>query len=103
MKRRWFTGLLLFYVALDFADPVMPGAVSFLAGSVEAAHIREAPRVTRPSVALAAPAVECWKAVCGVLAPRPLMVSRRSGPAPGVALRRAPMAASDPSAPAEDH
>jgi hypothetical protein len=31
--------LLILYVAADFANPLMPGAVTFLDGSVEAVHV----------------------------------------------------------------
>jgi hypothetical protein len=34
--------LLILYVATDFANPLMPGAVTFLEGSVQAVHVERA-------------------------------------------------------------
>jgi hypothetical protein len=50
---RWrFPTLLLVYVTLDFANPLMPGAVSFAGGSIE---VVQGDRTTR-AVRTAAPA-----------------------------------------------
>ena len=47
--------LLLVYVALDFANPLMPGAVSYPNGSVQAVHVeRSRMAEVPPSVAVPA-------------------------------------------------
>ena len=43
--------LLLLYVTLDFANPLMPGAVSFEAGSIEVVQGDRTARAARPAAA----------------------------------------------------
>jgi hypothetical protein len=91
--------LLLVYVSLDFANPFMPGAVSFESGFVEAAGADR----HRPAAATAATASPPRNGP--VLAPeRPLPPAR-----PGTVRRRIfpsaghEMPSFDPASPAEDH
>ncbi len=48
---RRFPLLLLLYVTLDFANPLMPGAVSFEAGSIQVVQGDRTARAARPAVA----------------------------------------------------
>jgi hypothetical protein len=50
---RRFPLLLLLYVTMDFANPLMPGAVSFEAGSID---VVQADRTARAARSAAAPA-----------------------------------------------
>jgi hypothetical protein len=47
--RRRLPVLLLLYVALDFANPLMPGAVRFDAGSIEVVQADRTARAARPA------------------------------------------------------
>ena len=49
--RRHVPLLLLLYVTLDFANPLMPGAVRFEAGSIEVVPGDRAARAASPAVA----------------------------------------------------
>jgi hypothetical protein len=49
--RRHLPLLLLLYLALDFANPLMPGAVRFEAGSVEIVQADRTARAARPAAA----------------------------------------------------
>ena len=48
---RRFPLLLLLYVTMDFANPLMPGAVSFEAGSIEVVQGDRTARAARPAAA----------------------------------------------------
>jgi hypothetical protein len=94
--------LVLLYVTLDFANPLMPGAVRFEAGTVESV---QADRVTRLSAAVmpapAAPRTEDLLPRDEVLLPLPAPAiphQARRG------VRRVAAPSSDPSpSPTEDH
>jgi hypothetical protein len=78
MRRCRLALLLLLYVALDFSNPLMPGAVSFdLSESVEGVHAVR-PRIEAPSVAIA-PLL--------IVVPEPLPVLVRAAPRPGPVVR----------------
>ena len=47
--------LLILYVAADFANPLMPGAVTFLDGSVQAVHVERARLADVPSASAIVP------------------------------------------------
>jgi hypothetical protein len=49
--RRHLLLLLLIYVTLDFANPLMPGAVRFEAGSIEVVQADRTARAARPAAA----------------------------------------------------
>jgi hypothetical protein len=99
--------LLLLYVTLDFANPLMPGAVSFVAGSIEVVQADRTVRATRPAATTArlVAVLPTWSVVptdaaLARSAPLPLLPSRRSLRA----VRRTPphhFAAS--RSPSEDH
>src|SRR5262245_15363268 len=105
--RRHLPLLLLLYVTLDFANPLMPGAVRFEAGSIEVVQADRAVRAARPATSLARLVavfpIGAAVPVDAALA-RPVPVPP---PAPSVApwaARRAPpQLRSTPPAPAEDH
>ena len=95
--------LLILYVAADFANPLMPGAVTFLDGSVQGVHV-ERTRFTEVSPATPASAprerIEVLRPTRHVLPPMPI------APMAGVWLvpiRHALLVASASSPPSEDH
>lgn len=103
MTARRLALLLSLYVSLDVANPLMPGAVQFVDGSVEVVQAERArseslsapaplvrlPTLERPQVAVQAP-------------PRshPITVDRRQALRP---VRRPSDASSAPPSPSEDH
>jgi hypothetical protein len=95
--------LLVLYVAADFANPLMPGAVSYPNGSVEAVHVE---RLRTADVLPGAPAVASFERTELVeLAPHPTrqMASR---PVTGhrlIAVRRALLVGPDSPPSPEDH
>lgn len=99
--------LLLLYVTLDFANPLMPGAVSFEAGSIEVVQGDRTARPTRPAAVPASPAAEfsIWAAVpMDATLARPVSSPFRPSIRALRAVRRAPPqhVAASPS-PSEDH
>jgi hypothetical protein len=103
MGARRLVFLLLLYVTLDFANPLMPGAVRFDGGGIETVH---ADRV-RPVVPFASVVATSEK-----IADRAARQVRASGesdqiPEPHgrgvVRIRRMLASSSDPAAPSEDH
>jgi hypothetical protein len=102
MARNVVAFLLLIYVALDFANPLMPGAVTFADGSVEMVPgDRERPTVVVP----VDPALTSEPVVTrGLEAPRvarsPAALVRRPGV---IRIRRAPLPSSRSSGRPEDH
>jgi hypothetical protein len=104
---RRFPLLLLLYVTMDFANPLMPGAVSFQAGSIEVVQGDRMARAARPVAAPASLPAEfpIWGAVpMGDTLARP--VSLPSSPSSRVlrAVRRAPpQHFSAAPSPSEDH
>ena len=103
MNSNRLTFLLFLYVAADFANPLMPGAVRFLDGAVEAVH---AERARFADVTPAAPAVASRERIEPVR-----LVGQSSRPTPirpAVWLWLAPvrgtlLARPDPSPSSEDH
>jgi hypothetical protein len=63
--RRHLPLLLVLYVTLDFANPLMPGAVSFVAGSIEVVQADRTTRAARsvPAPARLVPMVPTWSIV----------------------------------------
>ncbi|HEX2500851.1 MAG TPA: hypothetical protein VHO73_05295 [Methylomirabilota bacterium] len=105
--RRQLSALLLLYVTLDFANPLMPGAVRFEAGSIE---VVQADRTARAARSAAAPArlpvaSPIWTRNPGdVTLARPVPAPL-SAPALALpAVRRAPpQHFAAPTSPSEDH
>jgi hypothetical protein len=100
MLRRRLALLLFVYVSLEFANPFMPGAVTFEGGAIEAAKVER----HRPAAATAAAAPSPARSG-PVLAPgRPLHPAR-----PGAVRRwilpsaRHEMPSLDPAPLADDH
>ncbi len=97
--------LLILYVAADFANPLMPGAVTFLDGSVQAVHVERARLADVPSASALVPSpggIEVGRLTRDMPPPMP------SAPIARVwltSVRHAPLAGSDPSSspPSEDH
>jgi hypothetical protein len=98
------TLLLLVYVTLDFTNPLMPGAVRFEGGSVDAVHADRVRPVT-PAVPVSVHALP--ETVFDHMAH--LRVPERPSPIPEprrhavTRIRRAPLSSSDPPAVSEDH
>ncbi len=104
---RRFPLLLLLYVTLDFANPLMPGAVSFEAGSIEVVQGDRTARPARPAAVPVRLVTVCpsWGAVpIGATLARPASLPLRPSSRAFRAVRRAPpphfSAAPSPS---EDH
>jgi hypothetical protein len=96
--------LLVVYVALDFANPLMPGAVSFEGGSVEAVDADGA-RPAVPVVDLGPVPVSrtVLDRGVGIQAPRepsPVPEHRRHAV---TRTRRAPLSSSALASPSDDH
>jgi hypothetical protein len=95
--------LLILYVAADFANPLMPGAVTFLDGSVQGVHV-ERTRFTAVSPATPAPAprerIEVLRLTRYVLPPMPIAPIAWVRLVP---IRNALLVASASSPPSEDH
>lgn len=103
MAARRLALLLLLYVSLDVANPLMPGAVQFVDGSVEVvqADRARAESIAAPALLARLPALERPHVVVQTLSrSRPMTVDRRQTLLPA---RRPPDALSDPSSPSEDH
>jgi hypothetical protein len=81
MVRRRLALLLLLYVSLDFANPLMPGAVTFdPSGSVDGLRAPRV-RVAAPAAVPAPPRLELADAERPVFrAPRPVGERRHLGP-----------------------
>jgi hypothetical protein len=104
---RWrFPTLLLVYVTLDFANPLMPGAVSFAGGSIEVVQgdrTTRAVRTAAPARLVATPPTSSVVAVDATLAR-----SDRSHPLGRPQVRRRACRSSlphctVPPSPSEDH
>src|SRR5262245_17925383 len=98
--------LLLLYLTLDFANPLMPGAVRFEAGSIEVVQADRIVRAARPATSLAR-LIAVFPT--GAAAPMDATLARPvpvPPPALSVASRAArrapPQLRSTPPAPAED-
>ena len=106
MRRHLFL-LVLVYVTLDFANPLMPGAVTFAAGSFEVVQADRTTRAVRSEAAPARPPapLPAWTAASWdaalerpgqASAPRPVVTGRR--------VRRTPPSSDlAPRPPSEDH
>lgn len=96
--------LLLVYVTLDFANPLMPGAVRFDGGSVDAVHAdRGRPATPASPIDLPLSSETVIDRVLHVRAsdrPSPILEPRRQ---PMTRIRRAPPSSSDLPTAAEDH
>ena len=103
MAARRLALLLLLYVSLDVANPLMPGAVQFVDGSVE---VIQADRARPESLAAPAPLVRLpalerpQVAVQTLPSSRPMTVDSRQALLP---VRRPADASSGPPSPSEDH
>ena len=99
--------LLLLYVTLDFANPLMPGAVSFEAGSIEVVQGDRTARAARPAAIPANLATEfpIWGVVpMDVTLARPPSLPLRPSSRALRAVRRAPPQHFSPApSPSEDH
>ncbi|HXG03343.1 MAG TPA: hypothetical protein VNO23_08040 [Candidatus Binatia bacterium] len=105
MVRRVPALVLLLYVALDFANPLMPGAVNFDAGSsVEAVRLERA--WSSRGLVAATPAVPPPLAVSAALASTPVAHPTRPAPARPTGRLAAPPrsgpTAESPSSPGDD-
>jgi hypothetical protein len=106
--RRQLLPLFLLYVTLDFANPLMPGAVRFEAGSIE---VVQADRTARTARSAAAPARLPVAPPTWIRTPSDVALARPPVPvplsAPAIALpavRRAPpLHFLAPTPPSEDH
>jgi hypothetical protein len=96
--------LLLVYVTLDFANPLMPGAVHFEGGSVDAVQADRARPVTPAAPVSLQPSPEpVIDRVAYIRAPdrpSPIPEPRRYAV---TRIRRAPAPSADPPAGSEDH
>jgi hypothetical protein len=104
---RRFPLLLLLYVTLDFANPLMPGAVSFEAGSIQVVQGDRTARAARPAAAPArlVTVFPSWDVVpmdATLARPAPLP-SRPSGRALRAVRRTPPQHVPAAPSPAEDH
>ena len=99
--------LLLLYVTLDFANPLMPGAVSFEAGSIEVVQGDRTARAARPAAAPAGLVTEfpIWGVVpMDATLARPASLPLRPSSRALRAVRRAPpQHFSAAPSPSEDH
>ncbi len=106
MRRQLFL-LVLVYVTLDFANPLMPGAVTFSAGSVDVVQADRTARMARPEAADARPpaALPTWTATLWDATPAPSVPASTPAPvATGRSARRAPPPSDfAPPPPSEDH
>jgi hypothetical protein len=103
MPARRFALLLVLYFALDFANPLMPGAVQFVDGSVDVVHAdRTRPESVPVDTALTSLPVHEQP---NVLVRDPLHFDSISPDRRDhfVPVRRPPHAPSDPSSSSEDH
>lgn len=106
MRRQLFL-LVLAYVTLDFANPLMPGAVTFSAGSVEVVQADRTARMARPEAAQARlpAALPTWTATPSAAQPaRPVPASTPAPVATGRSARRtSPPSDLTPPPSSEDH
>lgn len=103
MAARRLALLLLLYVSLDVANPLMPGAVQFVDGSVEVVQAdRARPEgLAAPALLVRLPALERPQVVVQALPrSRPITVDRLQAPRP---VRRLPDVSSGSPSPSEDH
>jgi len=103
MSARRFSLLLLLYVSLDVANPLMPGAVQFVDGSVEVvqADRARAESIVAPALLAHVPTLGRPHVVVQTLSrSHPMTVDHRQTLLPA---RRPPDALSDPASPSEDH
>ena len=103
MSARRFSLLLLLYVSLDVANPLMPGAVQFVDGSVEViqADRARAESIVAPTLLARLPTLERPQVAIQTLPPsRPVTVDSRQALLP---VRRPADASSGPPSPSEDH
>ena len=103
MNCSWLTLLLFLYVAADFANPLMPGAVSYPNGSVEAVRVE---RSRMAEVLPRAPVVPSFERIelRDLLWHAPRLTPIR--PVTGLRLipvRRALLTRPDPPPSSEDH
>lgn len=104
MDARRLALLLVVYLTLDFANPLMPGAVRFEGGSVEAVRADRARPVT-PAVPVSLhpspePVIDRVAHVRAHDRPSPIPEPPRHAV---TRIRRAPAASADPPAVSEDH
>jgi hypothetical protein len=102
MDARRLALLLFVYVTLDFANPLMPGAVRFDGGSVDAIRadrVRPTPSVPVAFVPLPEIVIDRRVDVQASGRPSPVSEPRRHAV---IRIRRAP-SSSDPTAPSEGH
>ena len=102
MVRSRVSLLLLVYVTLDFANPLIPGAVSFDHGSLEIVEAAwERPSAVVPDTVLPSePALQRILDVQVVRGPSPAVDLRRTAV---IRVRRAPQPPSDLASSPEDH
>jgi hypothetical protein len=96
---------LLLYTALDFGNPLMPGAVSFQAGAIQVVPGDRAPRSVRLAEAVVRPVTvpPVWVAVRPDAVPiRPASMAPAPPPVPRV-VRRTPPRILASQSPSEDH
>jgi hypothetical protein len=95
--------LLILYVAADFANPLMPGAVSYPKGSVEAVHVE---RSRTADVLPDAPVIASFECVALTELPRYPVRMTASRPVPAhrrIPVRRARVTCPDAPPSSEDH
>jgi len=103
MNLRRLSVLFILYVAADFANPLMPGAVTFLDGSVEAVHVE---RARFAEVTPGAPVLASDECIAVARLPCPAPHPRPLPPAAWlwlVPVPRALLAESGPPPPSEAH
>jgi hypothetical protein len=95
--------LVLVYVTLDFANPLMPGAVSFDRGSVDVVQgDRARPAAVVPVCITPTPETVVERPRDAEAVHRPsLTVDRRRDAV--IRIRHAPLSCSDPAVPPDDH
>lgn len=104
MDARRLTLFLFVYVTLDFANPLMPGAVRFDGGSVDAVHAERARPLASsvPVTFVPTPEIVVDGAAHVQARRRPDLMSERRTRAV-TRPRHTPPSSSDPTGPAEDH
>jgi hypothetical protein len=104
METRRVALLLLVYVTLDFANPLMPGAVRFDDGSVDVVHAdRARPATPAPAVDLASSSEIVIDPRAHIRPPdRPNSIAQPRHHAV-TRIRRSPLSSSESSAVSEDH
>lgn len=103
MRGRQLTLLLILYVSLDFADPLMPGAVRFVEGAldvVDAERARSKDSTVRLSLAPPPPRTE--RVVTRPVSANPVAAGHRRPPWRAPVSRACPPAC-DPVPSLEDH